>query len=193
MRINKGEPLVFWPSSICETFPENPANLLLSGDKEFSFTIDFTIQEHIDEHKTVFAMLPRYCGLDIYENTTIITLTFEDEAKYYDIGNIIQPYEHYSVTIVHVPKEKITVFINRKAVVEEDLTNKVLGLSDSPHIIFAAGNFPKNDFNLNYVTLDLHSFDIKHEGKVVTDHDFEKQIFDKFVDTTGNLNFIHKI
>lgn len=193
MRINKGNPLVFWPSSICETFPTNPTNLLLSGDKEFSFSVDFTIQEDTDTQKTVFTLLPRYSGLDVYKDTTMVTLTFEDGARYYDIGNIILPYERYLLTVVHVPKHKITVFINKKAVVEETLQNRVLGLSDSPHIIFGAGNFPKNDFNLNYVDLEIHNFNIKHEGKTVTNHDFQTMIFDKFVDTTENLNFIHKI
>lgn len=193
MRISKGSPLVFWPSSICETFPENPTNLLLTGDKEFSFTVDFTIHEVTNTQKTIFTLLPRYSGLDVHDNTSIVTLTFEDGANYYDIGNIIKPFERYSLTFLHLPKEKLTVFINKKAVVEEDLTKKVLGLSNAPHIIFGAGNFPKNDFNLNYVDLELHNFNIRHEGNIVTNHNFEQQIFDKFVDTTDNLNFIHKI
>ena len=193
MRINKGNPFVFWPSSICETFPENPSNLVLSGDKEFSFTVDFTIMEETSTQKTIFTLLPRYSGLDVHANTTIVTVTYEDEARYYDIGNIIRPYERYSFTFEHIPKSKLTVFINKKAVVEEDLTKKVLGLSDTPHIIFGAGNFPKNNFNLNYVDVDLHNFSIKHEGKLITNHNFEDKIFDKFVDTTENLNFIHII
>lgn len=193
LKIDKGNPWLFWPSSICETFPENPSNLLLSGDKEFSFTIDFTMQDDNIDHKTIFALLPRYTGLDVYVDKSIFTITYEEETIYYDIGDIIKPFEKVSVTFLHLPKEKVVVFINKKVVVEEDLTNKTFGLSNTPHIIFAAGNFPKNDFNLNYVSLDLHNFHINHEGKVVTNHNFEKQIFDKFVDTTDNLNFIHKI
>ena len=193
MRINKGNPFVFWPSSICETFPEKPSNLILSGDEEFSFTVDFTILEETSSQKTIFTLLPRYSGLDVHNNTTIVTITYEDGANYYDIGSIIKPFERYSFTFEHVPKHKLTVFINKKAVVEEDLTKKVLGLSDTPHIIFGAGNFPKNDFNLNYVDIDLHNFSIRQEGKLITNHNFEEKIFDKFVDTTNNLNFIHTI
>lgn len=193
MRISKGSPLVFWPSSICETFPENPSNLLLSGEKEFSFSVEFTIQEEVIDHATVFTLLPRYCGLDVYNNKSIITITYEEEAKYYDIGNIIQPFKRTLVTFQNLPKDKFVVFINREAVLEENLSEKTLGISNAPHIIFGAGNFPKNDFNLNYVNMDLHSFKINHQGSEVTNHLFEEKIFDKFVDTTGNLNFIHKI
>lgn len=193
LKINKGNPWLFWPSSICETFPEHPSNLLLTGDKEFSFTIEFTMQDDSIDHKTIFALLPRYSGLDVYVDKSIFTITYEDETVYYDIGDVIKPFEKTIVTFLHLPKEKLVVFINKKVVVEEDLTNKTFGLSEAPHIVFAAGNFPKNDFNLNYVDLDLHNFNIKHEGKTITNHDFQQQIFDKFVDTTDNLNFIHKL
>ena len=54
-----------------------------------------------------------------------------------------------------------------------------------------------NIFNYNLVYtwdyFNLHNFNIKHEGKIITNHNFEEQIFDKFVDTTDNLNFIHKL
>ena len=35
LKLNKGEPWVFWPSSICDTFPENPGNRILRGDFYF--------------------------------------------------------------------------------------------------------------------------------------------------------------
>lgn len=193
LNISKGNPWLFWPSSICETFPDNPSNLKLTGDKEFSFTIDFTMQDESIDHKTIFALLPKYTGLDVYVDKSIFTVTYEDETIYYDIGDVIKPFQRTTVTFLHLPKEKLVVFINKKVVVEQDLTNKTFGLSEAPHIVFAAGNFPKNDFNLNYVDLDLHNFNIKHEGKIITNHNFKEQIFDKFVDTTDNLNFIHKL
>jgi|TARA_R110000803_G_scaffold208369_1_gene276980 hypothetical protein len=193
LKISRGNPWLFWPSSICETFPENPSNLLLTGDKEFSFTIDFTMQEDSIDHKTIFALLPNYSGLDVYEDKAIFTVTYEDEVIYYDIGDSIKPFERTTLTFQHLPKVKLTVFINNKVVVEQDLLSKTLGSSEAPHIVFGAGNFPKNDFNLNYLNLDLHNFNIKHKDKIITNHNFKQQVFDKFVDTTDNLNFIHKL
>ena len=73
------------------------------------------------------------------------------------------------------------------------MKNKTLGYSESPHIIFGAGNFPKNNFNLNYTDFDLHEFKLSVDGELVSHHTFEKFIHDKSFDLTENCNFIHKV
>ena len=193
LNIKKGSPWVFWPSSICETFPENPCNLILSGDKSFEFTLDFRITEDIIEQSTVFTLIPKYTGLDLFPNETVITLTFEDGAEYYRLPPLVKKGENTKIKFDHKPKQYIKVFINDKEVVTENLENRIFGIADSPHIIFGAGNFPKNNFNLNYIELELLRFSVFQDGNILADHFFEKQIFDKFVDITGNLNFIHKM
>ncbi len=52
LKINKGEPWVFWPSSICDTFPEKPANLLLSGEHDFEFELTFILKDNSQDQKT---------------------------------------------------------------------------------------------------------------------------------------------
>jgi len=193
LKINKGEPWLFWPSSICDTFPENPSNLLLSGDKSFEFSLDFILKDTSVDQKTIFALVPRFTGLDLYNNQTVITVTYEDKARYYRLPMIIEPDKHVNIRFEHKPKEYLKVFINKEEVVTESLVDKTFGISAFPHIIFGAGNFPKNDFNLNYTSVELLRFSIFQNGNIVTDHFFEEIIFDKYVDVTGNLNFIHKI
>ena len=75
----------------------------------------------------------------------------------------------------------------------ENLNSHELGFDNNPHIIFGAGNFPRNNFNLNYVDLDLYKFEILVNNNLLAKHDFEDFIFDKSVDITDNCNFIHKI
>ena len=70
---------------------------------------------------------------------------------------------------------------------------KELGYDESPHIIFGAGNFPKNGFNLNYTDFNLHEFKLEVDGELVSHHTFEKFIHDKSYDITDNCNFIHKL
>ena len=53
LKINKGEPWLFWPSSICDTFPTNPSNLLLSGEHSFEFSFDFILRDSSDIQKTI--------------------------------------------------------------------------------------------------------------------------------------------
>lgn len=192
-KLNKGNPVVFWPSSICDTFPENPDNKRLDGSSNFKFEFEFTLNSNSTEQQTVLCLLPRFTGIDIYPDKTIVTITFEDKAEYYGLGPLISPGIRSSIIFDHRVKEYFKVFINNIEVVSEDLSNRQFGLADSPHIIFGSGNFPKNDFNLNYCELDLHSFKIWTDKGLTTDHDFNQQIFDKYVDLTGNLNFVHKL
>lgn len=193
LKINKGEPWLFWPSSICDTFPENPANLLLSGDTSFEFSLDFILRDNSAEQKTIFTLVPKYTGLDLFPNETAITITFEDKPRYYRLPFIIEPNIITKIKFDHKPKQYFKVFINDNEVVNESLNDKSFGISPFPHIIIGAGNFPKNNFNLNYTEFDLLRFSVFQDGNILADHFFEEQIYDKFVDITGNLNFIHKI
>lgn len=193
LSIKKGNPWVFWPSSICETFPENPCNIILSGENSFEFNFDFILRDHSNDQKTVFALVPKFTGLDIFPNQTVITVTYEDGPQYYRLPLIIKPDQNINVKFDHKPKQYFKVFINKEEVVNEALTNKVFGISDSPHILIGAGNFPNNNFNLNYSDIDYLRFSVSQDGNILADHFFEERIFDKYVDITGNLNFIHKL
>lgn len=193
LKISKGNPYVFWPSSICDTFPENPANKFLTGEVDFAFEIEFILKDTSSLQKTVFTLIPRFTGMDIYPDKTLFTATFQDETKVYNINQIINVDEYYKIRLENVPNKHLRLFINNEVVVEENLDNKCLGVSDSPHIVFGAGNFPKNDFNLNYLDMELYAFRVFHNNELLADHDFKYRIHDKFVDRTDNLNFIHKL
>ena len=193
LKLNKGEPWVFWPSSICDTFPENPGNRVLRGDCYFEFDIRFTLREEPIERKTIFALLPKYTGLDIHPEGMVFAYTTEEETAYINLPSLIKVGEEVLLTVEHQPNRYLRIFINKELIEEVNLYNKVFGIDDSPHIIFGAGNFPKNDFNLNYVDLDLHEFILKGITGVISHHTFEEFIFDKSVDISGNLNFIHKL
>ena len=47
LEIRKGNPWIFWPSSICDTFPLDPANKKLNG--KFSFTLDIDFANSISK------------------------------------------------------------------------------------------------------------------------------------------------
>jgi len=193
LKLKTGEPWVFWPSSICDTFPEHPGNRILRGDCYFEFDLRFTLREEPVERKTIFALLPKYTGLDIHSEGMVFAYTTEDETSYINLPALIKVGEEVLLTVEHQPNKYLRIFINKELIEEINLDNKVFGLDDSPHIIFGAGNFPKNKFNLNYTSLDLHEFILKGITGVISHHTFEEIIFDKSVDISGNLNFIHKL
>ena len=69
------------------------------------------------------------------------------------------------------------------------MKNKTLGYSESPHIIFGAGNFPKNNFNLNYTDIDLHEFKLTVNDEILSHHTFEKFIHDSSSDQGKKLDY----
>ena len=82
------------------TFPTNPSNLLLSGEHSFEFSFDFILRDSSDIQKTIFALVPRYTGLDLYKNETVVTITYEDKARYYRLPFSIPVDKH---TVVWFP------------------------------------------------------------------------------------------
>lgn len=191
--IKKGFPWVFWPSSICDTFPEKPGNKILSGDQYFKLTFKLTLKDSSKDQKTLFALVPRFTGLDLYEDKMILTVTCEDGPTYIDLPLLVHPEKEVIISIEHTPKENFRLFIDNNIVHQESLKQRVFGLADNPHVLIGAGNFPKNDFNLNYTEFNLHEFILEDETEIVSHHTFEQFIFDKSVDITGKCNFIHKL
>ncbi len=94
--------------------------------------------------------------------------------------------------IIQKRDSSLTLSING-AIIIKHYIETTLCSDNISHVIFGAGNFPKNNFNLNYIDVILHQFEIIKEGTVMSLHKFETFIHGKSFDETGNCNFIHKI
>jgi hypothetical protein len=194
LNIKEGNPWVLWPNHICDTFPEYPATKQLTGENNFVLSINMIVNKVEGVIGTLFTLLPHYTALDIYEGRLLFTLMNKlGETNYDELPHPIFDGVQLKVRIEHVAKEKIEIFISQRLVLSLDLTEKGFAIEDNPHIIFGAGNFPKNGFNLNYTDISLQEFKIEQDGNLLCHHLFEEFIFDKSVDITGNCNFINKI
>ena len=194
LRIKESKPWVFWPSHICDTFPEKPANKILTGETSFVAYIDLTVHKVEGVIGTLFTLLPHYTALDIYEGRLLFTLMDTNkQTKYHDLPFAIFDDVRMRVKLQHSRKEFFKVFINSRLVLDLDISESGFAHEDDPHIIFGAGNFPKNGYNLNYTDLTLNEFYIEQEDEVIAHHKFEEFIYDKSVDITGNCNFMNRL
>ena len=194
LHIQPSNPWLFWPNHICDTFPETPANKFLTGDKEFELYVDLTINKTQDIIGTLFTLLPHYTAMDIYSGRLLFTIMYSDKnTKYWDLPVDIYDGVNLKVKWVHEPNKAFTIFINKQQVHKVNLKEKGFCIESNPHIIFGAGNFPKNGFNLNYVDITLNEFKVLNDNKLYCHHKFQEYIFDKSVDITNNCNFINKI
>lgn len=191
LEIRKGNPWIFWPSSICDTFPTDPANKKLNGKHSFKLEFDFTLLDDSNEKKTIFSMLPMYSGFDV-DNGCDIFLYNIGETKTKVLPKLVKVGEKTNIKFEYIYGKRITLYISDKEYSVE-LNEEELGFDESPHIVFGAGNFPKNGFNLNYTDFNLHNFKLEVNDELVSHHEFEKFIHDKSYDLTGNCNFIHKL
>ena len=191
LEIRKGNPWIFWPSSICDTFPTDPANKKLNGKHSFKLEFDFTLLDDSNEKKTIFSMLPMYSGFDV-DNGCDIFLYNIGETKTKVLPKLVKVGEKTNIKFEYIYGKRITLYINDKEYSVE-LNDEELGFDESPHIVFGAGNFPKNGFNLNYTDFNLHNFKLEVNDELISHHEFKKFIHDKSYDLTGNCNFIHKL
>ena len=192
LEIRKGNPWIFWPSSICDTFPTDPANKKLNGKHSFKVEFDFTLLDDSNEKKTIFSMLPMYSGFDV-DNGCDIFLYNIGETHTKVLPKTIEVGKKTNIKFEYIYGKGISFCINDVELVSVELNDIELGFDESPHIIFGAGNFPANGFNLNYTDFNLHNFKLQVDGELVSHHTFEKFIHDKSYDVTGNCNFIHKL
>jgi len=217
MEIKNGEPWVLWPSSVSYGLNKGEIESTFEGDSDFTLSMEITISTSIKEKRTIFAKLPNYMGFDIEGNNGIFIFTLMnennvEETKYMWIDNCIN--DGHNVLTFRYNKEN-----NLLQVIVDDITKldyKIedgfrLSKYDNTHIVFGAGNFPHNGFNLNYAEYQIDHLIIAKNylsyneiigcfsGKNITPkntvalYDFNTKTTYKIYDLTGNCNFIHKI
>lgn len=193
LKIDKGEPWVMWPDNLVSNFIETPANKIFDYDGDFMFNLKFELNEPISEKKTLIAKLPTYFGIDIVPNGCLLIYTYQPGIETFHQFKDFTWDENviYDLVIKKVVN-LMTITINEEEFFKIETTQR-LGYNDNSHIIFGAGNFPKNGFNLNYLSLTLHYLNIIKDGKVISEHKFETFIHEKSFDLSNNCNFLHKI
>jgi hypothetical protein len=192
IHIKKGNPWIFYPSSLCDTFPENPATKVLSGDRNFQLELKCTLLDTIDTNGTVFCILPKYMGLDIHKNLLFFTVKFEDEtSKFYQFPFQISNGVDIDLKMIHVAKNYLKIFINNEEQLNLDLKDLGMCVDTNPCIVFGANSYSHINETSNSTELRLYEFKLYEKSKLLAHHTFDEFIFNKSVDKTGNLNFIH--
>ena len=192
LEIKKGEPWVMWPDLLVGNFNDFPANKIFDHKGDYVFTIEFELVEQLTDKVCLFSKLPSYFGVDLRNGGITLTYSEKDkETDYIDANYNWLVGKRYELKIEKKDKN-IILTIDKFQIFNFKIENDLKEDSDS-HIIFGAGNFPKNGFNLNYFNVILYSIKIVKDGEVISHNDFEKFIHGKSYDITGNCNFIHKI
>lgn len=191
LRIEEGSPWAMWPNNLVDNFIDNPANRIFDHEGSFVFNLIFELTGPVTKKSCLFAKLPSYVGIDLDHDGISFLFTCNGETDYRFTTYEWKAGVKYNLVVVKVGNQ-LGVSLNGSTIVTLNLENKLDSDSNS-HIVFAAGNFPKNGFNLNYTSLILHRLVITRDDKVISEHDFDTFIHNKSFDKTGNCNFIHKI
>lgn len=216
MVIKETEPWLLWPDTTSFEINTGKISEVFEGVSDFTLAMRLKILSNEPNKRTIFAKLPNYCGIDVESNNTpllILKLFKENEelSRYISCNYEIDTEFNWLVYRYSISKRIVEVLVNDIIVIEykleddEELTSGV-----EPHIIFGAGNFPKNGFNLNYCSYDFDFLMISKSYKqfkeiikiknerlldesIVGLYDFERHTDYKVYDLSENCNFIHKI
>jgi hypothetical protein len=192
LKIKEGEPWIMWPNILGQKFIKDPANRIFDYEGNFSFRLVFELDDVIAKKSTLFAKLPSYFGVDLEEYGILLIITdHKGKTEYLTCNFQWDAGKKYELLITK-SQEVITLYIDGEALNLYFIEDK-LASDENSHIIFGAGNFPKNDFNLNYLGVTLHELEIIREEETISKHAFEEFIHGKSYDLTDNCNFLHQI
>jgi hypothetical protein len=217
MVIKNGEPWLLWPNMVSYDINTGDIGKTFEGESDFTLSMYIKILTKSSEKRTIFAKLPNYMGLDIEKENNNLMLILnldkngETEWKYL-FSETEMGYEFNLLTFRYNKKNKILeILLNDLVAIEYKLNDdEKLSVGYEPHIIFGAGNFPSNGFNLNYCEYDIdfllisksyksisEIFSIKDnsilDNSIVGLYDFKKHTDYKIYDLSENCNFLHKI
>lgn len=192
LKIKKGNPWVMWPNLLVANFIDEPANKIFDHDGDYEFIIDFILPNKIESKSTLFSKLPLYFGIDLDQNGLLLIVTESTQITEYVLGEYswVDNIE-YRLKIVK-NSNVLRVFVNETECIKYEIKTS-LAKDDLSHIIFGAGNFPKNGFNLNYLSVNIKYLSIIKDRELICEHLFDTFIHNKSYDKTGNCNFIHSI
>lgn len=213
MIFKKGEPWLLWPDVNAYGLDKGNVGTLFNGNNDFTISIKLDLLEIDPDKRTIYSILPTYMGFDIEGfNLSFILTTIDDNGnkipEYYWFENLIQSLVNTYTFRYKKDIKKIEVLFDDKIIMEKTLTNTKFDDVNKTHIIFGAGNFPKNDYNLNYAEYEpknlvisnsclsyeeLETIFNKNNNKAVAVFDFQKHTEHKVYDLTGNCNFLNKI
>ena len=200
MVIKEGEPWLLWPSMVSYGLNKGSIGNTFEGEHSFCLEMTFRVLSKEPSKRTLFAKLPSYMGIDIEgeNNRLLLILNLrKDKETYYeylmseigigwDLKTLIFSYDREQRVLKVTVDENTLIKYELK---EEEELNR----GDDPHIIFGAGNFPHNDFNLNYCSYEITHLRISRDSEVLGLYDFKERTDYKIYDFTINCNFIHKI
>lgn len=192
LRIEEGKPWVMWPNLLVANFINDPANKIFDHDGNYEVLLYFKLPNQITKKSTLFSKLPSYFGIDLEENGLLLIVTEETKITEYITGDYKwETGKDYILKIIKA-KNEVNIFINDIKCITYTIKTS-LAKDDLSHIVFGAGNFPKNGFNLNYLSVDINYLSIKKDNLLIAEHLFDRFIHNKSYDKTGNCNFIHSI
>lgn len=191
LKIKKGEPWIMWPNRLANNFIDYPANWIFDYNGNYEYYLTFELTENITEKSSLFSKLPKYFGFDIETFGSTFIYSDNDEMKYVHARCDWEINKIYKLKIKKI-NNSIKIYLNTQKLYDIFL-NDVVKIDEQSHIIFGAGNFPKNNFNLNYLSFIFYELIIIKDNIVISKHDFKNFIHNKSFDLTGNCNFINKI
>lgn len=200
MVIKEGEPWLLWPSMVSYGLNRGDIGNTFEGSHSFYLEMTFKVLSKEPSKRTLFAKLPSYLGVDVEgeNNRLLLILNLKrDTTEYceYIMSEEGIGWEMVTLLFDYSKEERLVkISVNERPFISYELKEgESLNSGSDPHVIFGAGNFPHNGFNLNYCSYEIEHLRISRDNEVLGLYDFKERTDYKIYDFTRNCNFIHKI
>lgn len=198
LNIPKDDVWVFWPTTVCNTFPEDAGNLYLNGQRPFKIEMEFELTDETDHYKAIFNILPAYSMLKLLRDRMIFVVALDDGSKEdHNLPLLVEVNQKVFLSYSFTPYQSIELFIQNndtgdKITFEVNMQNKSFKKEEEPFIVFAGDNIPQHSDKEHFTGVSFYDFKLFSGDNLISHHDFKDFIHGKSVDKTGNCNFIHK-
>ena len=215
MIFKKNEPWLLWSEINAYGIDKGDIGYFFNGHSNFTLSFNLNLIDIEPDKRTLFCVLPNYIGFDVEGfNLSFILTTIDNQGnkvpEYFWLENIIKKMDNTFTIRYNKENKKIEALLDDVIVVEKILTDTKLCDVNKTHVIFGAGNFPNNDYNLNYAEYEPKnlifsksylSYDEinkifdgeKINDNIIAHYNFKKFTDHKIYDLTGNCNFLNKI
>lgn len=192
--INRSNPWILWPESLCQNFIINSALDLFDNNEYWKIDISFLYSDDSTSRYDIFAIIPNFTGISIIDNEIYIGNEYDSFSDFTNTNIQVNKDIKYKLELENVPNKLMNIYINNELVYKINLEDTPLKPKTKSKLILGS-----SDWNYNKVSTDVDynltffDFKIKSSSEIMTHHNFNNIIHDKSLDLSDNFNLFYKM
>jgi hypothetical protein len=192
--IDKNNPWILWPESICQHFITKSALDLFDNGEYWKMEIGFSYPNNNISRYDLFAVIPNFTGISIIDGFIYIGNEYSEFSDFINTNIKIESGNENKLVLEHTPNDKMIIYMNGSLVYVIDLEKTPLRQKVKSKLLLGSSdwNYKEKNETDNY-TIDFFELKISSKDEMITHHNFNNIVHDKSIDLTENFNIFYKM